>query len=1093
MRLLIPLMIVAGAASCAPTLPFECEENIQCGEGSCVDGYCVVNMPAIESFAADRLKVAPGQRVVLTAKYTNGSGTIDQTVGAITSGGSVTVVPARTTTYVLTVANSSWPPAFASIKVDVIPPPVVESFTAAPAVVTAGKSVTLRAEYSGGEGVLDGPHGALPSGQDVILEPAATSVYKLIVTGETGAKVIKSVTVTVVPPPSIRSFTVDDPAIVSGATAVLTPVFEGGLGAIDGVSAVESGLAVRVAPTATTNYLLRVTNAAGDSDTERITVVVHPAMAITSFTATPSVSYTAQPVMLRATFTGGAGTVDNVTGSNVMTSSTDRTVNPNATTVYSFTLTSPAGDTLTAAASVTVHTAPARITSFTATESVTDFGGQSTLSWVLTGVPVNVLLNGFPVAGNSFIAHPVRRASYTLFAGNPIGSETRTLSVAARGLDLLAGSTGGPGYLDHAGSEARFNGPTHLDTVALRDAFDGSTDVHVFIADTLNHVIRYAKLNERTSAWDVGTFAGRPGEAGTDAAGDGVSDSRFKMKFKNPAGIAVAPDGSVYIADTGNHTIRRIFRDGTDPGSGKPEIWGGVATQPGSNDGTGSGAKFNFPNDVALLYESDGSTSVIVADTGNCVLRKITRQKVVTTLTATALNCALGVAVAGSDIYFTSGNLVRRLSGSTVTTIAGSTTGTFTYPWGLTARGGVLWVADREGHRIRAINLGNTNVTTWAGPNTPAQGGDDGSSADARFSFPSGVAVDGGGNLFVADGNSAGGNHTIRRIAGGTVSTIASMTSAGAIDSNDGELARFRSPADAAVSSSGDTFVADAANHAIRKITPDRVVTRFAGSYTSSGVCPTAFNSPSAIAVSSSGDLYVADAGAHVICTVSGTGTVQFLAGSSSGAAGNVPTGTSSATFSAARFNRPTGIVVASGGDVYIADASNFVIRRISGTSVTNFAGTAGTSGFAIGAMGTGRFNSLSQIAISGSTLYVLDTHCIRTVNLGASTGSISAYAGSCSTTGAGSAGGALSSARFNAPTDLVFHGNDLYIADKGNQIIRRIRSSDVSTVVGAAGVSGVVLGRLPGGIFAPSSVAATAAGDLILLSGNAVLQATAP
>ena len=155
------------------------------------------------------------------------------------------------------------------------------------------------------------------------------------------------------------------------------------------------------------------------------------------------------------------------------------------------------------------------------------------------------------------------------------------------------------------------------------------------------------------------------------------------------------------------------------------------------------------------------------------------------------------------------------------------------------------------------------NVTTLAG--TGLSGSANGTGVAASFSFPYGVAVDSSGNIYVADAY----NNLIRKItSGGAVTTFAGSGSAGATNAT-GTSASFHNPEGVAVDSSGNVYVADTTNHLIRKITPARVVSTFAGTGSpgsNNGAATVAtFNNPSGVAVDPSGNVYVADASNHLI------------------------------------------------------------------------------------------------------------------------------------------------------------------------------------------------------------------------------------
>jgi formylglycine-generating enzyme required for sulfatase activity len=295
-------------------------------------------------------------------------------------------------------------------------------------------------------------------------------------------------------------------------------------------------------------------------------------------------------------------------------------------------------------------------------------------------------------------------------------------------------------------------------------AVDGSGNVYV--ADTGNHRIR--KISPST---DVTTLAGGAVPNNSDYP-DGQGNL---ASFLVPYSIAMDENGNVYVADQQNNRIRKITQNGN------------VTTLAGSRsvgyaDGRGNSASFYYPSGVA----ADDSGSFYVSDTENHVIRKITQNGDVTTLA--------GSGIAG----FADGQ---------------GTSASFSYPCGVAIdRSGNLYVADVKNHRIRKITQ-NGDVTTLAG--SGVAGFADSQGTSASFDNPTGVTVDNSGNLYVADKD----NHRIRKITpNGTVSTLAGSGIAGFVD-KEGTLARFSFPTGLAMDESGNLYVADRGNNRIRKIT----------------------------------------------------------------------------------------------------------------------------------------------------------------------------------------------------------------------------------------------------------------------------------
>jgi hypothetical protein len=249
----------------------------------------------------------------------------------------------------------------------------------------------------------------------------------------------------------------------------------------------------------------------------------------------------------------------------------------------------------------------------------------------------------------------------------------------------------------------------------------------------------------------------------------------------------------------------------------------------------------------------------------------------------------------------------------------------FNYPMHLAIDlNGNIFVADSNNHRIRKISPAGV-VTTIAGSSS---GFADGIGNDAQFYYPEGIAVDNLGNIFVADA----GNNRIRKITStGFVTTLAGNGTFGFADGN-GTLAKFWTPSGIAIDSNGAIIVAEKQNNRIRKVLQNGDVSTIAGNGTSGssdGIGTTAqFRNPFGIAIDIEGNIYVADSGNNRIRKITTTGVVTTLAGSSSGYLDGIGT--------AAKFNYPIGISVATDGKVYISESGGCKIRMIISTLNNN-------------------------------------------------------------------------------------------------------------------------------------------------------------
>lgn len=648
-------------------------------------------------------------------------------------------------------------------------------------------------------------------------------------------------------------------------------------------------------------------------------------------------------------------------------------------------------------------------------------------------------------------------------------------------LALLAGSPGGAGSIDGTGTAARFNAPR---AVAV-DPFG-----NVYVADTSNHVVRKV-----TPAGLVTTFAGFPGLSGsadgqgstarfnllsgiaTDSAGNVyVSDSgnnkirkitpdgtvstlagtgavgaadgvAASATFNFPDGIAVDSGGAIYVVDNGNHKLRKIAGGtvSTLAGSGSA----------GSANGTGAAASFNFPVGVAV----DGSGNIYVADTSNHTIRKVDALGSVTTLAGTAL-----------------------ASGTTDATGAAAR---FNLPFGMaTDAAGNIFVADTDNHTIRKVTPAGV-VTTVAGAAT-VSGAADGAGGAARFLFPFGIAIDPSSNFVVADT----GNNTIRSLsAAAFVDTLAGEASVASSADGAGSAAGFSFPFGVTVDKTGNVFVVDNGNQTLRKITAAGAVTTFVGSPGVSGNADGAgavarFNFPVGVVPDGAGNFYFTDTSNHTIRKITAAGVATTIAGTGS-------PGSTDATGTAASFNQPWGIALDTAGNLYIADLLNHTIRKMNPQgAVITLAGSAGAPGSADGTGSAARFNNPLGVAVDrAGNVYVSDASnsTIRKITPGAVVTTLAGAALSPAY-----ADGTGAAARFNFPRLMTMDSaGNILVADTNNHAIRRVTpAGEVTTVVGSSTKFGFGPGALPGTLAFPQAVAVSGGSIYITFpNGIAVVQ----
>ena len=606
------------------------------------------------------------------------------------------------------------------------------------------------------------------------------------------------------------------------------------------------------------------------------------------------------------------------------------------------------------------------------------------------------------------------------------GNELIRIVTPAGVVTTLAGTPGTNGGANGTGVDTgvTFNSPQG-------PAVDSAGNLYV--ADYLGATIR-----KITPAGVVTTIAGTASATGS-ADGSGAA-----ARFLNPSSVAVDSAGNLYVADSGNNTIRKITS------AGVVTTFAGTVGSAGITDGVGTAARFNKPRAVVI----DSSGNLFVADYNNNCIRKITSSGTVTTF-------------AGNSAAFGSADGV-------------GTAATFSLPAGLTIDpSGNLYVADTSNNTIRKITSAGA-VTTLAGSASAGAGKVDGAGSAARFNLPTGLTLDNSGNLYVADL----GNELIRKVTpAGVVTTVAGAGgTSGTLDGSGFILnpALFSGPSSAATDSSGNVYVADTTTHVIRKVTPAGVVTTLAGTARSSGTTDgngsaARFSSPGGVALDGSGNVYVADTGNHTIRKITAAGDVSTLAGIAGTA------GSANGAGTAATFNLPSKLAVDGSGNVYVADYANHTIRKITAAGVvTTFAGTAGTAGHLDGTGGAATFDFPRDVALDGSgNVYVADSgnHAIRKITAG---GAVSTFAGTAGSNG--TADGTGSAARFDGPAGLTVSASGMVIvADANNSTIRQITSSGVvSTVGGTAGSAGNLDGVSTAARFNhPSSVALDIAGNL--------------
>lgn len=310
------------------------------------------------------------------------------------------------------------------------------------------------------------------------------------------------------------------------------------------------------------------------------------------------------------------------------------------------------------------------------------------------------------------------------------------------------------------------------------------------------------------------------------------------------------------------------------------------------------------------------------------------------------------------------------------------------------------------------------------------------------FNSPAGIAVDAAGNLYVTDF----GNNLIRKITpAGVVSTLAGSGNDGNINAA-GILASFNGPTGITIDASGDLFVADAGNNLIREVTSAGVVTTIAGSDSTGFVngldTASTFYAPTGITIDGSGNLYVADAGNNAIRKITSGGAVSTFAANDTTLNSTAPT-----------FKNPTGVAVDAAGNLYVANYLDNTILKVNPAGAFNIYAGTGLQGAANGPVGSATFYYPNSVVLDkAGNLYVSDgvNNLIRKIT---PAGVVSTLAGSGVSGAADSTGTAAS---FNGPAGLaVDAAGNVYVADSDNNLIRKITPAGVVTTVAGSGLSG--------------------------------------
>ncbi|HLK22199.1 MAG TPA: hypothetical protein VKT81_24800 [Bryobacteraceae bacterium] len=407
----------------------------------------------------------------------------------------------------------------------------------------------------------------------------------------------------------------------------------------------------------------------------------------------------------------------------------------------------------------------------------------------------------FDPAGNLFISDAY------VFAIREVSAKDGTIKT-------IAGTPGKPGYAGDGGPAA---------SALMSYPYDLATDSqgNVYFADLSNNVIR--KVTVGSTPPTISTIAGNQ-PLGPGFAGDG--GSAVSAQLNTPVGVAYdSAAGTLYISDFLNARIRQVTGGTIGEFAGADHAQG--------DGGLASAAYLYFPQDVA----EDSAGNFYIADTFNNEIRKVTKDGKMSTLAKIPSPNGVAADSSGNVYVSHSHEVVKIDSTGKVTTIAGTasksgfsgdggpaTAALLNTPFGLWVdSNGNVFVADCYNHRIRKISLGN--ITTVAGSggtcgstcNFGGATGDGGLATSATMSFPTDVKADAAGNLYIADS----ANSRVRKVdTGGNMNTLAGGGPPGGSGGDGGSAqgAKLNTPYGVAVDASGDVFITDSINQAIRMV-----------------------------------------------------------------------------------------------------------------------------------------------------------------------------------------------------------------------------------------------------------------------------------
>ena len=686
-------------------------------------------------------------------------------------------------------------------------------------------------------------------------------------------------------------------------------------------------------------------------------------------------------------------------------------------------------------------------------------------------------------------------ASGNIYITEYLGCRIRKVTIATGKITTVAGTGTCANTADGGqAASAAINQPNH------RVAFDSSGNY--YFAESGNNKIR--KVNISTGV--ITTVAGN-GTAGS--SGDGGAATSAELN--NPKDVFIDGSNNLFIADGGNNKIRKVTNS-----TGYISTVAGNGTAGSSGDGAAAtSAELSDPEGVTL----DSAGNIYIGDSANNRIRKVT--------------------ISTGYISTVAGNGTNGYTGDGGAATSAEIGGYFEVA---VDASGNIYIGDWDSNRIREVNIGTGIINTIAGNGTAGYTGNSGPATSAELNAPNGTALDSSGNLYFADNNSG----TVRKIwlnyslpttALGsssaaqnlflattsnetltsftatqsmgskqefTAGTITGCTVNGSTSNPSGTICTVPitfTPAYPGVRNVPLTVVTGTGNIAfglsgtgtgpLVAMTPGVITTvagnGTAGSTGNGGAATSAeLNGPQRAVVDNAGNIYIADySGNEVQKVTAASGNIGIVAGNGTGGySGDGGAATST------EIHGPSGIGIDGSGNIYIADKKNYRIRKVTvatgNISTVAGNGTSGYTGNEGAATSAELKNPSGNIAFdSAGNFYFSDggNNVVREVNI--STGIISTVAGN-GTAGYSGDGGAATSAQLSSPGTIALDAsNNIYIADFGNNVVRKVAVSTgyISTIAGngTAGYAGDGGAATSAELHSPGGVALDAAGNVYI------------